>query len=249
MSASCALLQYTILLSLPVLMIGLTATATVAQISVFDSPKRIIVIDPGHGGHDIGSIGSGGTHEKTIVLTLSQILTTELQTKYQILLTRTGDYWLDIPSRTAVANKADADIFISIHTGGSFLAQVSGLSFFYFKELSRTNQNTVTDAFLQSDSERISPTWDTLQYRHRPTSLKLAERIHAQFRKGGAYNINAPEGAPILVLRGAEMPAALIEVGYLTHSLDEKDLLNKQVLTDIAVRISKGIDDFFENRP
>lgn len=230
-------------------MIGLMTAATFAQRPDFDSPGRIIVIDPGHGGHDIGSIGSEGTNEKSITLTLAQILTTELQKKYQVLLTRTGDYWLDIPSRTAVANQANADMFISIHTGGSFLHQVSGLSLFYSKEFSPAKQNPVTEESPQTDSEGISPTWDTLQYRHQAASRKFAERIREQFQKGGEYNINMAEGAPILVLRGADMPAVLMEVGYLTHPRDEKGLLDKQVLTDIAVKISEGIDDYFENSP
>ena len=230
-------------------MIGLMTAAAFTEKPDFNSPGRIIVIDPGHGGHDIGSVGSEGTPEKTITLTLAQILTTELQKKYQVLLTRTGDYWLDIPSRTAVANQANADMFISIHTGGSFLHQASGLSLFYFKELSLAKQNPVTEELLHSDSERISPTWDTLQYRHQAASRKLAERVRTQFQKGGEFKINTAEGAPILVLRGAGMPAVLVEVGYLTHPLDEKGLLDKQVLTDLAVRISNGIDDFFEKSP
>ncbi|MBW1700129.1 MAG: N-acetylmuramoyl-L-alanine amidase [Deltaproteobacteria bacterium] len=207
---------------------------------------KIIVIDPGHGGHDIGVRGIDSTQEKMIALSFSQILAAELQDSYQVLLTRDADYWMDLYSRTAVANQAAADIFISIHTSGGFLKQLRGMSLFYFKELSQLESKLTVQQPLTAETEEAFQPWDSLQNTHQAASKRLTRSIERRLRHDGKHRIHTTEGAPILVLRGAAMPAVLVEVGYLTNPLDEKRLLDKNVLKDLASRIGKGIDDFFE---
>jgi len=108
---------------------------------IFGNQKKIIVIDPGHGGYDNGAQGPDGTFEKNVTLTLARIIAEELGNTYRVILTRTDDYLLDIPARTAAANHLEADLFISIHAGGSFLHQASGMSLYYFKETSFLDLN------------------------------------------------------------------------------------------------------------
>ena len=102
----------------------------------FSIQKKTIAIDPGHGGYDKGARGPDGTFEKTVTMELARVLALELEKTYNVILTRTDDYWIDILKRTAMANHLNADMFISIHTGGSFLHQASGISLYYYEKSS-----------------------------------------------------------------------------------------------------------------
>ena len=249
MSASCKAFRYILLSLWSAVLISMNTDTVYAKWSDLDTYRKTIVIDPGHGGHDTGAKGPEGTLEKTIALSLAQMLSNELKAQFRVVLTRTGDYWLDIPSRTAVANEAKADLFISIHTGGSYLHQASGLSLFFFKELSQVAPSTDNEKSLQSTIGQGAHPWDTIQSQYQSVSTRLAIIIKSHLEDGNKYSINTARGAPLLVLRGADMPAVLIEVGYLTNPLEEKKLLDTDVLADLVDKISKGIDDYFEKSP
>jgi N-acetylmuramoyl-L-alanine amidase len=230
-------------------MTGMTVDTVIAKQSSLDTYGKTVVIDPGHGGHDTGARGPAGAEEKAVTLNLAQMILEKLNIRYRVLLTRTGDYWLDIPGRTAVANQANADVFISIHTGGSYRHQAKGLSLIYFEELSTISLVKDTEKSTpQNIGEQAQP-WDTLHIQHLSVSTKLAAILKSHLEAGNKYSINSTRGAPILILRGADMPAVLIEVGYLTNPLEEKTLLDMEVLDDLAQKISEGIIDYFEKRP
>jgi len=209
--------------------------AAQAQSPIYEAT---VVLDPGHGGLDAGATGPDGVLEKTITLALAQMVAAVLENEHRVVLTRTGDYGLDIPGRTAVANGANADLFISIHTGGGFLHQASGLYVFYFKDLP-----TVSEPEKGSTGAGSMENWDFLQYRHRTASSRLAREMENHLR-AGTFTVNGVETAPLMVLRGADMPAVLVEVGYLTHPLEEKKLQDPEVLADLAERISAAISSF-----
>ena len=101
-----------IVMMLPTLLIDAEAKTT-----FFKEIKKIVVLDPGHGGHDTGAEGPDNSQEKNVTLKMATALATELKKEYKIEFTRTGDYGLDIPGRTNMANHMQADLFISIHTG------------------------------------------------------------------------------------------------------------------------------------
>jgi N-acetylmuramoyl-L-alanine amidase len=211
----------------------------------FHMQKRIVVIDPGHGGHDTGGQGPDGTLEKTVTLKFAQVLAEELGKIYQILLTRTDDHWVDIPSRSATANHVDADLFISIHTGGSFLHQASGMSLYYYKKTSKSTLAPDLDASKEFKNDSPEVAWSNIQNRHQQNSKILAESVRVRI---GEQTPNKPDiqGAPLMVLEGADMPAILIEIGYITNPVDEKSFQDIDVLTRIAKEVRNGIDDFFE---
>jgi len=112
---------------------------------IYGNLKKTIVIDPGHGGNDTGTKGPDGTSEKSITLILARIIESELKTKYITKLTRKDDYWLDIYSRASTANNASGDLFISIHTGGSFLHKDSGMTVYYYKNIKAPSQTPDPD--------------------------------------------------------------------------------------------------------
>jgi len=218
----------------------------------FPIQKKTIVIDPGHGGYDKGATGPDGTFEKSVTMELARVLALELEKTYTVVLTRTDDYWIDILKRTAMANHLNADMFISIHAGGSFLHQASGMSLYYYEKISTSARMFETESMEESKISNFKERWSNIQGRHQENSKVLAERILNSLKKKSGENVEySPEiqGAPLMVLEGADTPAVLIEVGYITNPKEEKSLNDIIVLTFLAQKIKKGIDDFFEKAP
>jgi len=218
----------------------------------FQNQKKIIVLDPGHGGYDKGAQGPDGTFEKTVTMELARVLALELEKTYTVVLTRTDDYWIDILKWTAMANHLNADMFISIHAGGSFLHQASGMSLYYYEKVSTSARMVETESMEESKSSNFKERWSNIQGRHQKNSKVLAERILNSLKgkrvEKVEYNAQI-QGAPLLVLEGADMPAILIEIGYITNPKEEKSLNDIIVLTFLAQKIKKGIDDFFKKAP
>ncbi len=211
----------------------------------FHLQKKTIVIDPGHGGYETGGQGPDGTFEKTVTLKFAQVLAEELGKTYKTILTRTDDYWVDIPARSATANHVDADMFISIHAGGSFLHQASGMSLYYYQKTSKSTLTLDPDSSKEFKNDNPEVSWANIQDRHQQNSKILAESVRDRIGRQTQYKPEI-EGAPLMVLEGADMPAILIEIGYITNPVDEKSLLDIDVLSKIAQAMRNSIDDFFE---
>ena len=207
----------------------------------FDFLKKTIVIDPGHGGRDKGARGPEGTLEKTVTLVLSRMIAAELENNYQVVLTRTGDYMLNIPERTATANHLKADLFISIHAGGSILHTVNERSLFYFKELKHAAVSDKNDP--DNELTEITVPWNKLQSKHQIRSRKLAEIMKNHLAQDAEIPVQI-YNAPLLILGGADMPAILLEIGYLTNPAQEKGFNDKETLYDMAKKITSGINAF-----
>ena len=220
--------------------------------SQFQIQAKTIVIDPGHGGYDKGAEGPDGTFEKNVTMEFARVLALELEKTYKVILTRTDDYWVDILGRTAMANHAKADMFISIHTGGSFLHQAGGISLYYYEKSSTPALMLETESMEESKSSNLKELWSNIQDRHQRNSKVLTERILNSLKEKVGENVEHSaeiQGVPLMVLEGADMPAILIEIGYITNPKEEKSLNDIIELTFLAQKIKKGIDDFFEKEP
>ena len=211
----------------------------------FGKNKKTVVIDPGHGGHDKGAQGPNGIFEKNVTLSLAGIIAEQLEKSYNVLLTRMGDYWLDCTTRTATANHMKADLFISLHTGGSFLRQARGMYLYYCKRSSGQTL-AIDDLHAKSPkSNNIQMHWTHIQDRHQTASRLLTQLMKHHINKYMAFEKSEIKGAPLMVLEGADMPAILIEIGYISNPTEEKSLSDINVLSNIAKGIRSGIDDFF----
>jgi len=218
----------------------------------FQIQAKTIVIGPGHGGYDKGAEGPDGTFEKNVTMEFARVLALELEKTYKVILTRTDDYWVDILERTAMANHVNADMFISIHTGGSFLHQASGISLYYYEKATTSALMLETESMEESKSSNLKELWSNIQDRHQKNSKVLAGRILNSLKKKMGENVEHTadiQGAPLMVLEGADMPAILIEIGYITNPKEEKSLNDIIELTFLAQKIKKGIDEFFEKAP
>lgn len=218
----------------------------------FQIQEKTIAIDPGHGGYDKGAEGPDGTFEKNVTMEFARVLALELEKTYKVILTRTDDYWIDILERTAMANHMNADMFISIHTGGSFLHQARGISLYYYEKTSTSALMLEAESMEESKGSNLKELWSNIQGRHQKNSKVLAELILNSFKEKVDENIEYSteiQGAPLMVVEGADTPAILIEIGYITNPTEEKSLNDIVSLTFLAQKIKKGIDDYFEKAP
>jgi len=213
---------------------------------------RTIVIDPGHGGSDHGITGPTQLLEKNITLAVAELIVKERKGIYRVVLTRTGDYGLSLYERTAVANNQRADLFISIHAGGSFSHKKTGCTIYYYKKASPGGTYTSINL---PDPESFSAAplpWDKRQTVHVPESKAAAKTIASQLSKPflsrGSPLKTAIQGYPLAVLSGADMPALLMEIGHLANPQEEKKLSMNKYLSEIANKICKGIDHFFSKK-
>jgi len=213
---------------------------------------RTIVIDPGHGGSDHGITGPTQLLEKNITLAVAELIVKERKGIYRVVLTRTGDYGLSLYERTAVANNQRADLFISIHAGGSFSQQKTGCTIYYYKKASPGGTYT-SKKLPDPESFPVAPIpWDSCQIVHVPES-KAAAKIIASYLSNPFHAAGSPlktdiKGYPLTVLSGADMPALLMEIGHMTNPQEEKNLSTNKYLSEIANKICKGIDRFFSKK-
>jgi N-acetylmuramoyl-L-alanine amidase len=225
-------------------LLSIAAIPAVAKQPLFDAYRRIIVLDPGHGGRESGARGADGTTEKSVALKLAQLIAAELQRDYKVTLTRTDDYHLDLDNRTALANHLKADVFVSLHTGGSFVYSTAGPVLYYYQNVSKPHSSREENPALQGENKNMSIPWHRVQSSYLERSRILARMISSRLSTLNSIKTIRVQGAPLAVLQGAQMPAILIEAGYLTNPAEEKNLRNNRFLADLAAEISKGIKDF-----
>jgi len=229
-----------------VMLVCSMTTAADTKNLLFEKQKKTIVIDPGHGGYDKGAQGPDGTFEKNVTLNLARMIAKELANNYRVVLTRTDDYWLDIPARTASANHVETDLLISIHTGGSFLHQASGITLYYFKEFAETSITPDTDPSQPLKNINDQVPWPNIHNRHQKSSKVLAQLMSNRINEQRISTKSDIQDAQFMILEGADMPAVCLEIGYITNPAEEQSLRDISVLSNIAKGIRNGIDDFFE---
>lgn len=209
---------------------------------------KIVIIDPGHGGHDEGARHPSGTSEKDLTLQLAVTLKDALHGACRVHLTRDGDYWVDLERRTAAANHRQADAFISLHTGGRFESTNDGTQVFHHvgnpeQPFSLTHQGELDD-----DPDPALPMWHFVQSKHESESRLLARSLHSHLTSAGYSTARGILGAPLYVLKGADMAAVLVEIGGIDSSPEPGPATGENALTVIAEAIVRGLNDYFDKR-
>jgi N-acetylmuramoyl-L-alanine amidase len=194
---------------------------------------RTIAIDPGHGGDDAGARGPGGTVEKELTLQVARRLKAAIESRVglRVLLTRDGDEAVPIDRRTAFANNNKADLLVSLHANASLLeslrgAQVLSLNLEDYRDRARGLPVSLPVPVVGGGTRLIDAMpWDLAQIPHAPRSESLAGIFvrHLQEHQVPLYS-RARAEAPLRVLVGANMPAVLVELGFLTNAEDERAL-------------------------
>ena len=179
-----------------VFLAGVTCPA-IAQTKFFKAYQPIIAIDPGHGGDETGAKGPDGVTEKEITLNLARLLASELDRDYKVVLSRTEDNPVDLEQRTALANYHKSDLFISIHTGGSFVHSTSGLLIYHYQDLSEDPREPAKTAPNRESQENAPLLWDQAQSRHFETSRLLARLVQNRLSALVAGQNVHLQGAPL----------------------------------------------------
>jgi len=196
-----------------------TAPLSADGLPVVPRGRFRVVIDPGHGGPDPGAVGIGGLRETDVVLDVSLQVARLLQARgVQVTLTRTSEIDLDLPPRVAIANRAGADAFVSVHANALSMARpdVNGVETFFF---SGGPSQSLASA-LQRRMLAVSP---------------------------GSPNRGVKQGR-FFVIRRTVMPAALVEMGFVTGAIDAPRLANADFRRRMALALAAGILDFLGGR-
>jgi len=236
--------QVVMILASVILMSLCGAAESSPQKLVFPKYEGIVVLDPGHGGNDIGAQNTAGIQEKAVTLTLARMIADKISDDFKVVLTRTDDFWVDLPDRTAVANNLRADLFISLHTGASFLHSVGGTSVFHYDSYSESAIKDREPSFDPLKDPEAPIPWNRIQEKYLARSNKLAQIIQSELFKITQDPGSSTRGAPLVVLKSADMPAVLIELGYLTHPNESKALVDEDFLALISDAIINAIEKF-----
>ena len=218
---------------------------------------RTVVIDPGHGGAEVGAKGPAGTLEKDVTLAIARKLRASLigDLGLQVFLTRDGDVEVPLDERTAIANNYKADLFVSIHANASRSHGASG-SEVYFLSYQASDDESRRVALEESgvlpvdpgtappDSELALILWDMAQAEHLEESSSLASRLQEELAKATGQETRGVKQAPFRVLVGAAMPAVLVEVAFISHPEEEKLLSSDAYQSKVAAALTRGIRQY-----
>jgi len=214
-----------------------------------------VVIDPGHGGHDVGTHGASGVYEKDIVLDVAKRLGALMEERLnsEVVFTRTDDSYVALEQRTEIANDHKADLFLSIHVNSSPLRNAAGVETYY---LNFTTSRTALDLAARenaSSEKSVFDLKDLLQKialkdkvdESREFATRLQASLYSVSSKGNTAARNrGVKKAPFVVLIGASMPSVLAEIGFLTNSADETLLRKPEHRQKIAEALYKGIANY-----
>jgi N-acetylmuramoyl-L-alanine amidase len=224
-------------------------------------PERFdtVVVDAGHGGDDEGARGPGGSHEKDVVLALARELAAELRGRgLHVVMTREKDVFVGLEDRTGVANRARGDLFVSIHANAAAEPHIRGVETFFLsldasdesarRVADRENQVFGPDAAAALALLRDDPLTATLRGMMEGEWLAesqefagLAQRRLEALARDGARGVKQ---APFVVLNGVNMPASLIEVGFITNAQDEQMLRGGAGRKAIVQALADAVEEF-----
>jgi N-acetylmuramoyl-L-alanine amidase len=211
-----------------------------------------IVIDPGHGGHDTGTIGPQGLEEKDLVLDVSLRLGKLLQQRLgaDVVYTRDDDTFVPLETRTAIANQAEADLFVSVHANSSHNPESRGVETYYL------NFTTSSDALEVAARENAVSDQSIHQLQQLVKNIALQEKVeesrefaadvqHALYTglavTTPAIHNRGVKKAPFVVLIGAKMPSILAEISFVSNPQDERKLRSPAYRQRIALALYRGI--------
>src|SRR5690242_2013624 len=213
-----------------------------------------VVLDPGHGGHDVGTHGPSGLYEKDLVLDISQRLAALLQDRLgsEVLLTRSDDTFIPLEERTKIANDYKADLFLSIHANSSPVKSVTGVETYY---LNFTTSRTALDVAARENATAESSIFDLKDVLEKIAlkdkineSREFASRLQTSLftltKASTATKNRGVKKAPFVVLIGAQMPSVLAEIGFLTNASDEALMRKNEHRQKIAEALYKGIASY-----
>jgi N-acetylmuramoyl-L-alanine amidase len=210
---------------------------------------RTIVIDPGHGGKEVGAVGPGGLLEKDVTLTIARKLAASLAAKTgaRIVMTREDDSLVSLDQRTAIANQYKADLFLSVHMNAAVVKDAKG-SETYFLSLEASDELAKKAAETENASAAADPSsdlklilWDLAQQAYIEESSRFAQAIQEELNSASSIANRGVKQAPFKVLVGATMPAALVEVGFISNAEEEAKLQSEEFQSQMVEAMTRAV--------
>ncbi len=227
--------------------------------------QRRVVIDAGHGGHDPGAVGPTGLYEKDVVLDIALKVKDAVQREYplyDVILTRDKDVFIPLDKRAEIANRMNADLFVSVHANASYNRYARGMETYILnwtdnEEAMRVaaRENAISLKKMKQVQDELGIILTSLERESkRDESVKLAGYIQNSMTSAIKYKYpevydRGVKQALFFVLVGAKMPSALVEVGFISNQEEEKLLSNEMFRQKIANSIVSGINNYFTNLP
>jgi N-acetylmuramoyl-L-alanine amidase len=220
--------------------------------------KIVVMLDPGHGGKDPGAIGPTRLKEKDVVLTIGRMVRRKLSRSpgFTVRMTRDKDVFIPLEERTAMANQAGADIFVSLHINSSRNRRAKGISTYV---LSRATDREALEVAARENGVSVKKLSevkfiidDLSTYGRKKESLKLAKTVNDAIvrnistRHGPVHNLGLKQ-APFYVLVGARMTAVLVETSFISNRKEEARLRRRRYLETIADSVVEAIRYYGEN--
>ncbi|CCK77752.1 MAG: N-acetylmuramoyl-L-alanine amidase [Oleispira antarctica] len=237
---------------------------TVADKVVHNKRDIIVAIDAGHGGEDPGAVGYRRTKEKTVVLKIAKKLANLLEKEpgYKPYLTRTGDYYIPLRDRTRKARDANADLFISIHADAFRNSQAHGSSVFVLSERGASSEEArylaekeneadlVGGVSLGDKDDHVAMTLlDLSMTATRGSSLSVGTSILKRMDKISRLHKKEVGEAAFMVLKAPDIPALLIETGFISNPGEAKKLATSSYQNKMAREIFNGLTEYFNEEP
>lgn len=224
--------------------------------------RRVVVIDPGHGGVDPGTHGKSGVVEKDVVLAFGKELAKRLNAtgRYEVHMTRDKDIFIPLRERVQIARRYKADLFISVHADSIAKPDVRGMSVYTLSETASDREaaelarkENLSDAIAGIDFEGESPEVtgiliDLAQRETKNYSVRFAKSVVDY--AGQATTLLEPTHrfAGFVVLKAPDVPSVLVELGFLTNSTEEKRLTSSKWRTSVASSFVRAVDRYFGDR-
>ena len=224
---------------------------------------KIIVIDPGHGGEDPGAVGPKKSMEKEIVLKVGEKVVHLLNQnkEFQAFLTRKGDYFIPLDGRSKIAREYGADLFISLHTDGSFNPQARGSSVYCLSLSGATDEAAkiladkenlsnvlggVTSRPITNRKDDLEPILlDLTQNNSMKESFRFAEILLEDIRPINPLKYSSYRQANFIVLKAPDIPSVLVEMAFITNKEDERLLNHKEFQEKLAKILNTSIKKYF----
>jgi N-acetylmuramoyl-L-alanine amidase len=223
--------------------------------------KKIIVIDPGHGGKDGGAVGYKKYREKVVVLQTSKRLRDILKKRgYTVYMTRSGDKFIKLRKRTAYANKKKADLFLSIHANSvpkRNRKKAWGIETYF---LSTKRSKRAENALQKENADIGKMEKDGMKtalhlmsrekiFASNKLAIDLQQNMLASLKGSYKTKDGGVRSGPFWVLVGAEMPAVLIEIGFISHPQEATRMVSSKYQQKQALGIADGVDRYFAKNP
>ena len=220
------------------------------------SPFRTIAIDPGHGGDDEGVKIPGGAKEKDLTLAIARRFKGAIEARLglRVLLTRDDDRSVPVDERTSVANNNKADLFVSLHVNGSMRPSTQGAAVYvaaFDRDAAQAaaNHGERVPTFGGGSREIELVPWDLAQTRHLDQSSAFADMLEATLRGHVPLAAKPVDRAPLRVLESANMPAILVELGYLTNPEQAKTIVSDAFQNAVVQALFEAVVKFRDTWP